>query len=102
MRYHRTIRFGVRKLIEIVERESNYELNDKEKQTLFISSVKLFSSYTKLADEAWRLMCKYLKLSGVDIFEMNDKRGNGMEYRVLDNWPTHLKEWRADPSGNSK
>ena len=69
---------------------------------MFTSSCKLFTSYTKLANEAWHQMCTFLYLNGVDIFEMNDKRGNGMEYRILDDWPTNLKEWRADPTGNSK
>ena len=63
---------------------------------MFTSSCKLFTSYTKLANEAWRQMCTFLYLNGVDIFEMNDKRGNGIEFRVAKNWPSHLNEHEED------
>lgn len=45
LRHHRKIRFGIHRLIEQVESEDKYELEDFEKNTLYKSVAKLLSTY---------------------------------------------------------
>ena len=93
LRHHRAIRMGTKSLINVANKQSNFDLQDQEKITLFNSTCKLLITYTdeRQTTEAWNLMCDYCKKCGISFFEMKDKRGQGIEYRLAKNWPIQIK-----------
>jgi hypothetical protein len=88
MRHHRVIRFVTQTILNVAKRQGNYELNDSEKNTLLKSASKLLIAHSREIHGTWRQMCQFLKKCGVNIFEMKDQRGEGIEHRLIKAWPT--------------
>lgn len=54
---------------------------------MYLSTIKMIQNYNYNSREAYSEMCKLVKLCNVDVINMNDKRGKGIQDRVLERWP---------------
>lgn len=68
-------------------KQDNFELNDKEKITLFKSANKLLVAHSNDIHQTWLQMCNFLQKCQVNLFEMKDQRGEGIEHRLIKAWP---------------
>ena len=55
--------------------------------TLLKSATKLCMAYTADIRRTWNKMCEFLKNCDVNILEMKDQRGMGIEHRLTKAWP---------------
>ena len=86
MKKHRVIKASTNILIDIIEKEGKYDLNDEERLTLYKNTVKFILTYdTKKSEEGetLKVFSKLCKKCNVNIFEAKDKRNEGLEFRFV-------------------
>ena len=91
MRHHRKIRLATSILINFVETQDNYDLTAEEINTLFKNSVKIVIAFGKDANAALKQISNFCKKCQVNIFETKDSFNKGLEYRLIEFWPSKIE-----------
>lgn len=96
MRHHRMIKWVTMQILKIgILKQRDFNLTDGERQTLFKNSMKLIMGWTHKdgnVKNSWKQMAYLCKLFKVNIFEMRDKLGKGIAYRLVKAWPTQFEK----------
>jgi hypothetical protein len=94
IRHHREQRWFTEMLMYKGQEQDNYELTEKEKNTLFKNACKLLIAHSNDIHQVWLKKCDYLMKCDVNIFEMKDKNGEGIEHKLTKAWPTQISRSR--------
>jgi len=65
-------------------------LTEAELNTLFKSTVKLFLSYKSDANDAFEMLGDLTRESDINVFTFKDKKGHGMDWRLMRLWPESM------------